>query len=130
MFAGHHSDSTPDSRCVPILCTTCLRVVTLTEFQTAGVFLSCVHDYRAFGTVQAVHKTTNNRWQSVVISHELVSCGNRGNSDAVVEWIPAAMLIRMLVQFAYLYIFCARSSSRRVQKGGKHRASPPDILIF
>ena len=72
----------------------CLRVITLTALRTAGVFLSCVHDYRAFGTVQAVHKTTNNRWQSVVISHELVSCGNRGNSDGVVEWVPAAMLVQ------------------------------------
>ena len=34
--------------------TASLRVITLTALQTAGVFLSCVHDYRAFCTVQAV----------------------------------------------------------------------------
>ena len=38
--------------------TACLRVITLTARQTAGVFLSCVHDYRAFCTVQAVLQTT------------------------------------------------------------------------
>ena len=37
--------------------TACLRVITLTVLQTAGVFLSCVHDYRAFCTVQAVLQT-------------------------------------------------------------------------
>ena len=37
----------------------------------------------------------------VVSSHELVSCGNKRNSDAVVEWIPAAIL----VQFASWFIF-------------------------
>ena len=34
--------------------TASLRVIALTALQTAGVFLSCVHDYRAFCTVQAV----------------------------------------------------------------------------
>ena len=85
--------------------TACLRVITLTALQAAGVFLSCVHDYRAFCTVQAVLQTATIilplYWYSVVSSHEMVICGNRGNSDAVVEWIPAAMLVRMLVQFAY-----------------------------
>ena len=37
--------------------TPCLRVITLTILQTAGVFLSCVHDYRAVCTVQAVRQT-------------------------------------------------------------------------
>ena len=35
----------------------CLRVITLTALQTIGVFLSSVHDYRAFCTVQAVLQT-------------------------------------------------------------------------
>ena len=54
----------------------------------------------------------------------MVSGGNRRNPDAVVEWIPAAIL----VQFANLFIFCAPSS--RVQYGGKQRSSPPDVSIF
>ena len=37
--------------------TASLRVIALTALQTAGVFLSCVHDYRAFCTVQAVLQT-------------------------------------------------------------------------
>ena len=83
MSAGHHSYSTRDSKQV-------------------GVFLSCVRDYRAFCTVQAVLQTATNRcagsyYSGVVSSHKLVGCGNRGNSDAVVEWIPVAMF----VQFAH-----------------------------
>ena len=39
------------------LFTACLRVITLTALPTAGVFLSCVHDYRAFCTVQEVLQT-------------------------------------------------------------------------
>ena len=38
------------------LSTACPRVVTLTVFQTAGVFL-CAHDYRAVRTVQAALQT-------------------------------------------------------------------------
>ena len=37
--------------------TACLPVITLTALQTAGVFLSFVHDYRAFGMMQAVLQT-------------------------------------------------------------------------
>ena len=37
--------------------TACLRVITLAALQTACVFLSCVYDYRAFCTVQAVLQT-------------------------------------------------------------------------
>ena len=81
-----------------------LRVITLTALQTAGVFLSCVHDYRAFCTVQAVLQTATIIAAVLVVvsSHEFVSRGNRGNSDAIVERIPAAMLVvpGMLVQFA------------------------------
>ena len=86
------------------LLTACLRVITLTALQTAGEFLSCVHDYRAFCTVQAVLQTATIIAAVLVVvsSHEFVSRGNRGNSDAIVERIPAAMLVvpGMLVQFA------------------------------
>ena len=41
--------------------TACPRVITLTAFQTAGVFLSCVYDYRSNCTVQAVLQTATNR---------------------------------------------------------------------
>ena len=59
----------------------------------------CSRLHRALCTVWAVLKTVTNRCigKLVVSSHELVSCGNRRNSVAVVEWIPAAML----VQFAH-----------------------------
>ena len=64
MSAGHHSDSNPDSRCVPIF---------------------CLHDYRAFWTVQAVLQTATNRGtgSQYFNSHELVDGGGGGNSDAV-----------------------------------------------
>ena len=52
LSAGRHSDSTPDSRRVPL----------------------SVHDYRAFRTVQAALQTAI----AVVSSHELVSCGTGG----------------------------------------------------
>ena len=73
--AGRHSGSTLDSRRVPL----------------------CVHDYRAFRTVQAPLQTAT----AVVSTHELVSCGNGGSSYAVVEWIPAATL----TQFAQTISF-------------------------
>ena len=60
MSTSRHSDSTPDSKRVPL----------------------CVHDYRAFRTMQAALQTTT----AVVSSHELDSCGNGGNY-AVVEMI-------------------------------------------
>ena len=54
MSASRHSDSTPDIRRVSL----------------------CVHDYRAFSTVQAALQTA----AAVVSSHDLVSGGNGGNS--------------------------------------------------
>ena len=73
--------------------------VTLTALQTAGMFHSGVHDYRAF--MYGAGSTPDSRqplhWQSIVSSHELLSCGNRGNCDVVGEWIPAAKF----VQFAH-----------------------------
>ena len=54
--ASRHSDSTPGSRRVPL----------------------CVHDYRAFRTVQAVLQTA--AATTVGCSHELVGGGNGGNS--------------------------------------------------
>ena len=38
--------------------TACLRVITLTALQTAGLSPSFVHDYRAFCTAPAVFQTT------------------------------------------------------------------------
>ena len=76
MSADHHSDSTPDSRCVPTLC---LRLPCL--LCSAGSTPDSNYNSRFTG-------------MSVVSSHELVSGGNRQNSAAVVEWIPAAMLVQ------------------------------------
>ena len=64
MSAGRYSDSTPDSRRVPLR----------------------VPDYRAFRTVQAALQTTT----AVVSSREFVSCGNGGT--LIFVWISAAML--------------------------------------
>ena len=42
------------------------------------------------------------RTTAAITSHELVSCGNRGNSDAVVEWVPAASLVQFDQTFVRL----------------------------
>ena len=81
MPPGRHSDSTPDSRHVSL----------------------CVHDYRAFRTVQAALQTGI----AVVSSHKLVRCGNGGGGYAVVERIPSVKLLAHLFHFT-----CAPSSSR------------------
>ena len=55
---------------------TCPRVATLTASQTDCRRVPlCVHDYRAFRTVQAALQIT-----TVVSSDDLVSRGNGGNS--------------------------------------------------
>ena len=75
--------------------TACLRVVTLTALQTAGVFLSCVHDYRFFFVRRRQYSREQpNAALGVFRRNELVGRGNRGSSDAVVEWILAAMLLQ------------------------------------
>ena len=51
--------------------TASLRVIALTALQTAGVFLSCVHDYRAFCTVQAVLQTATIIAAVLVVSSQL-----------------------------------------------------------
>ena len=69
-----------------------MRVITLTALQTAlqtaGVFLSCVHDYRACCTVQTVLHTATTTAVVLLIrivrSHELYSCGNSRNFDVLV----------------------------------------------
>ena len=69
MSARRRFDGTPDSRRVPL----------------------CVHDYRAFRTVQEAFQSTT----AVVSSHELVSCGNGGELYAVVELISAVMSVQL-----------------------------------
>ena len=71
MSAGYHSGSTSDSRCFPL----------------------CAHDYLAFRMLQAARQKATNQ----SLPRVGYSLGERGHSDAVVEWIPAAMI----VQFAH-----------------------------
>ena len=73
--------------------------MTLTALQAAGVFrfvftttvffVRCRLCSKQQPTAVLVLVVSN----LVVSSHELVSCGNSGNSDAIVEWITAAMLV-------------------------------------
>ena len=109
MSAGHHSDSNPDSRCVPIF---------------------CLHDYRAFWTVQAVLQTATNRGtgSQYFNSHELVDGGGGGNSDAVRIGVDTAAdvtsvstLIHLLCAF---FVSCAIGCIM-----GRHRAFPPGNLF-
>ena len=50
--------------------TACLRVITLTALQTAGLSPSFVHDYRAFCTVQAVLHTATIIAAALVVSSQ------------------------------------------------------------
>ena len=86
------------------------------SIQQRRVPFLCSWLHRAFCTVRAVLKTVTNHCTGklVVSSDELVSCGNRRNSDAVVEWIPAAMLVqfaRWLMFARLLRLVCNRVGS-------------------
>ena len=50
--------------------TACLRVTTLPALQTAVVLLFCVHDYRAFCTMQAVLQTATAIAAVLVVSSQ------------------------------------------------------------
>ena len=71
MSAGHHSDGTPDSRCVPLLCSR----------------LPCTGS---------------------------VSCGNRRNSDALVEWIPGgdvSSVCALTYRLCAFFVSCAKGGN-------------------
>ena len=75
---------------IVLFITACPRVTTLAALQTAGVFLSVLTI-----TLHFVRCRQHSRQQPTSRCHGLVIvCGNRGNSDAVVEWIPAAMIVQ------------------------------------
>ena len=55
---------------IALFFTACLRVIALTALQTAGVFLSSVHDYDAFCTVQVVLQTATKLAAVLVVSSQ------------------------------------------------------------
>ena len=96
---GSHSDSTPDRRRVPL----------------------CVHDYRAFRTVQAALQTAT----AVVSKHELVSCGTGGTLCC--RWVDTRGHVSSVC--ALISFQCAPSS--RVFLGGNASSQPNfDFLWF
>ena len=70
----------------------------------------CVHDYRAFRTVQAALQTAT---AALVSSHELVSCGNGGGALCC-GWvnIRGHMINNSVCTLIYFMSMCAPSSSR------------------
>ena len=84
---------------IALFITTCPRVIILAALQATGVFLSVLTITLHFGRCRQHSRqrptavlAVSNRWPRVGYN-----CGNRGNSDAVVEWIPAATLTQFVL---------------------------------